>query len=154
MKTKPTTYARFYALLGRLAGDRDQVKELLVSRFTAGRTTSLREMKAAEYDAMCDAMEAELKHPGMTESEYKRELKRLRSAVLHRMQKMGIDTSDWTIVDTFCSQPRITGKRFSQLGLAELELLIAKLEAMRRKNYHARPKIQLPFFINPYQLPS
>lgn len=156
MKTKPTTYSRFYALLARMAGEREQIKEALVSRFTNGRTTSLREMKANEYDAMCAAMEAEVKHPGMTEFEYQKELKRLRSAALHRMQKMGIDTADWSAVDAFCSQPRIAKKRFSQLELAELEVLIAKLEAMRRKNYSAPrvPKLQMPIFINPYQMPS
>lgn len=156
MKNKPTTYARFYALLGRMTADREQVKEILVSRFTNGRTTSLREMKASEYDAMCMAMEAEIKHPGMSEDEYKRDLKRLRSAVLHRMQKMGIDTADWTMVDAFCSQPRIAGKRFSQLEPAELEVLIAKLEAMRRKNYTvpSTPKFPVHLFVNPYQIPS
>lgn len=156
MKNKPTTYSRFYALLGRMAGDREQVKEMLVLRFSGGRTTSLREMKAAEYDAMCDAMEAELKHPGMTEFEYKKELKRLRSAVLHRMQKMGIDTTDWDVVDRFCSQPRIAGKRFSQLEPAELEVMIAKLEALKRKNYSALrlPKTEIPMFLNRNQIPS
>ena len=74
MKNKPTTYARFYALLGRMAGDREQVKEMLVSRFTEGRKSSLPNMKASEYDAMCVAMEAEIKHPGMSEDEYRRDL--------------------------------------------------------------------------------
>lgn len=138
MKTKPTTYSRFYALLGRMAGDREQIKEILVSRYSNGRTASLREMKAAEYEAMCDAMEAEIKHPGLTELEYKRELKRLRSAVLKRMQKIGIDTTSWDAVDTFCLQPRISGKKFAQLQLHELEVMIAKLEAIRRKNYSKR----------------
>jgi hypothetical protein len=139
-----------------MAGDREQVKEMLISRFTNGRTASLREMKAAEYDAMCDAMEAELKHPGMTEFEYKKELKRLRSAVLHRMQKMGIDTTDWDVVDRFCSQPRIAGKRFSQLEPAELEVMIAKLEALKRKNYSAMRRVrpEIPMFINANLLPS
>lgn len=156
MKNKPTTYSRFYALLGRMAGDREQVKEMLVSRFSSGRTTSLRALKAEEYDAMCDAMEAELKHPGMTEAEYRRELKRLRSAVLHRMQKMGIDTTDWNVVDKFCEQPRIAGKRFSQLEPAELEVMIAKLEALKRKNYSAMRRVrpEIPMFINANQIPS
>lgn len=156
MKNKPTTYSRFYALLGRMAGDREQIKDMLISRFTEGRTTSLRAMKAIEYDAMCAAMEAEIKHPGMSEFEYKRELKRLRSAVLHRMQKMGIDTTDWNIVDNFCSQPRIAGKRFSQLEPAELEVMIAKLEALKRKNYTAPrfPKSSIPLFLNTTQIPS
>lgn len=155
-KIKPTTYSRFYALLGRMAGDREQVKEMLISRFTNGRTTSLRKMTAAEYDAMCTAMEAEVKHPGMSEYDYRRELKRLRSAVLHRMQKLGIDTADWNAVDRFCSQPRIAGKRFSQLELHQLEALIAKLEALRRKNYTAPrvPKMPIPVFINQNQIPS
>lgn len=157
MKTiKPTTYSRFYALLGRMAGDREQIKEILVSRYTNGRTASLREMKAAEYDAMCDAMEAEIKHPGLTELEYKRELKRLRSAVLHRMQKMGIDTASWDAVNSFCSQPRIAGKNFAYLELWELEALISKLEALRRKNYHAPriAKLSIPIIMNTNQIPS
>lgn len=156
MKNKPTTYSRFYALLAQMAGDREQVKEILVSRFTEGRTTSLRQMKASEYDAMCAAMESEVKHPGMTDADYKRELKRLRSAVLHRMQKMGIDTANWDVVDRFCSQPRIAGKRFAQLDPAELEALIAKLEAIRRKKYIAPriPKIPIPVFVNTNVLPS
>ncbi len=49
MKRKPVSYARFYALLARLAGDRDIAKETLVERFTEGRTSSLREMHAEEY---------------------------------------------------------------------------------------------------------
>lgn len=155
-KIKPTTYSRFYALLGRMAGDREQIKEILVSRYTNGRTASLREMKAAEYDAMCDAMEAEIKHPGLTEQEYKRELKRLRSAVLHRMQKMGVDTASWDAVNSFCSQPRIAGKNFAYLELWELEALISKLEALRRKNYHAPriARLQMPIIMNTNQIPS
>ena len=52
MKRKPTSYARFYALLNRIPGDREQIKEDLIMRFTQGRTSSLREMKQVEYEAM------------------------------------------------------------------------------------------------------
>lgn len=79
MKRKPVSYARFYALLARLAGDRDIAKETLVERFTEGRTSSLREMHAEEYDAMCRTLEAEIEHPGLTFMEYELELRRLRS---------------------------------------------------------------------------
>ncbi len=156
MKTKPTTYSRFYALLGRMAGDRESIKETLVMRFTGGRTSSLRQMKASEYNAMCEAMEVEINHPGMTVEAYKSDLKRLRSAVLHRMQKLGIDTADWGAVDRFCLQPRIAGRRFAELDHAALEVMISKLEALRRKNYAAPrlPKYNLPLFVNPYSLPS
>lgn len=156
MKNKPTTYSRFYALLAQMAGDREQIKDTLVFNFSHGRTTSLRELKDSEYNAMCNAMEAELKHPGMTDSEYKQELKRLRSAVLHRMQKMGINTADWDVVDTFCSQPRIAGKRFSHLDHAELEALITKLEAIRRKKQATSrlDALSMPIFVKPCQIPS
>lgn len=95
MKRKLTSYARFYALLNRMPGDRSQIKETLVARFTEGRTTSLRDMRTSEYEAMCTALEAEIEHPGLSVEEFHRERKRLRSAVLHRMQRLGIDTSDW-----------------------------------------------------------
>ena len=45
MKNKPTSYARFYALLRQMQGDREQIKETLILQFTKGRTTSLREMQ-------------------------------------------------------------------------------------------------------------
>ena len=154
MKNKPTTYSRFYALLGRMAGDREQVKEILVSQFTSGRTTSLREMNAKEYDLMCAAMEAEVRHPGLNEFEYKKELKRLRSAVLHRMQKLGIDTTDWNAVDSFCSQSRIAGKPFARMELAELEALISKLEAIRRKTRSLVKVAQMPLIVKSCQIPS
>ena len=141
MKNKPTTYARFYALLAQMTGDREQAKETLILRFTDGRTASLREMKDSEYNAMCTAMESELKHPGVSDFEYKKELKRLRSAVLHRMQKLGIDTASWDAVNAFCLNPRIAGKKFATLELAELEVMIAKLEALKRKNYQRRVQI-------------
>ena len=157
MKTKPSSYSRFYSLLAKMSGDRNMIKEALVSRFTNGTTISLREMNAAQYNAMCDAMEAELTHPGMSADEHKRELKRLRSAVLHRMQKLGIDTTCWDAVDTFCLQPRIAGKKFAQLDHAELEVMIAKLEAMRRKAYTAKTRMAnelMMFMMRQSQMPS
>ena len=48
-------YARFYALLRRMpCAD----KETLVSQYSDGRTTHLRELSGSEYCAMCDAMAA------------------------------------------------------------------------------------------------
>jgi hypothetical protein len=49
------------------------------------------------------------------------------------MQKLGIDTSDWAAVDTFCLDSRIAGKVFRQLSFDELKRLIPKLEAIARK---------------------
>ena len=156
MKHKPTSYARFYALLNQMSGDRELIKETLVMRFTQDRTASLREMKNTEYEAMCSALEAEIAHPGLSVEEFHRERKRLRSAVLTRMQRLGVETSDWTAVDDFCLNPRIAGKAFAKLSIPELKALIPRLEAILRKPAPTRTKrvIHIPLFIRSNQLPS
>ena len=154
MKNKPTSYARFYALLRQMQGDREQIKETLILQFTKGRTTSLREMQKDEYEAMCRAMEAEIEHPGLSTEEFRREQKRLRSAVLHRMQRLGVDTSDWDVVDAFCLSNRIARKEFARLSLAELRVMVSKLEAMGRKGYSRPRRTMLPFIFKTNQLPS
>ena len=56
MKTR--NYARFYVLLNRLpTTDREELKAELVNQYTGGRTDSLREMTAKEYNDMCEAMQ-------------------------------------------------------------------------------------------------
>ena len=154
MKNKPTSYARFYALLRQMQGDREQIKETLILQFTKGRTTSLREMQKDEYEAMCRAMEAEIEHPGLSTEEFRREQKRLRSAVLHRMQRLGVDTSDWDVVDAFCLSNRIARKEFARLSLAELREMVSKLEAMGRKGYSRPRRTMLPVIVKTNQLPS
>ena len=154
MKNKPTSYARFYALLRQMQGDREQIKETLILQFTKGRTTSLREMQKDEYEAMCRAMEAEIEHPGLSTEEFRREQKRLRSAVLHRMQRLGVDTSDWDVVDAFCLSNRIARKEFARLSLAELRVMVSKLEAMGRKGYSRPRRTKLPVIVKTNQLPS
>ena len=51
---KGFNYARFYTLLKKMPG---ADKETLVSQYTDGRTTSLRETTRQEYDRMCRDME-------------------------------------------------------------------------------------------------
>ena len=47
---KPENYAAFYSLLNRLpTSDREALKESIVSQYTDGRTTSLREMTLKEF---------------------------------------------------------------------------------------------------------
>lgn len=149
MKNKPTSYARFYALLRQMQGDREQIKETLILQFTKGRTTSLREMQKDEYEAMCRAMEAEIEHPGLSTEEFRREQKRLRSAVLHRMQRLGVDTSDWDVVDAFCLSNRIARKEFARLSLAELRVMVSKLEAMGRKDIPGPAEQCFPSLLKP-----
>ena len=119
---KGFNYARFYTLLKKLPG---ADKETLVYCSTSGRTTSLREMTSKEYGDMCASLE---EHIG-----WKTELKKKRSLCLKLMQKAGIDTTDWQRINDFCRHPRISGKMFAQLTLADLDSLQTKLRAIMRK---------------------
>ena len=142
-KTNKTNYARFYSLLKQMPGagtmDTTSLKEDLVWQFTNLRTQSLKEMRDSEYNNMCAHMQqvvdkhnAKMKKPL---SEQERTLKAARSAVLTRLQKMGIDTTDFGKVDQFCMINKIAGKLFRHLTLDELKDLIPKLEAMMAKGY-------------------
>lgn len=123
-------YARFYALLHRLSVQDEEVKERLVAQFTGGRTTSLRQMAGAEYTAMCDALEASLRDPRTSQREL---LRKRRSEALHRMQRLGIDTTDWVRINAFCRDARIAGKEFAALEAEELVDLTVKLRGIERR---------------------
>lgn len=123
-------YGRFYALLNRLPVHDDQMKERLVSQYTGGRTTSLREMTGAEYHTMCNALDNSLKDAWSIQRE---QLRKRRSSALKLMQRLGIDTSDWVRINAFCRDERITGKEFAALDLEELDTLTVKLRSIERR---------------------
>lgn len=123
-------YARFYALLHRLPVQDDELKERLVARYTGGRTTSLRQMTAAEYRTMCDELEASLRDPHSMQREV---LRKRRSEALHIMQRLGIDTTDWVRINAFCRDARIAGKEFAALDAEELVELSVKLRSIERR---------------------
>ena len=124
-----TNFVRFYGILKKsykFATKElgDEFKEGVVSQFTNGRTTSLREMTRKEYDLMCDKLEgatAQLLRSA------KDEQRRHRSRCLRLMQMLGIDTTDWTRIKPFAS------KVFSKLSNEELEQLSVKLRSIQRK---------------------
>lgn len=131
--TQPiTNFARFYAAFNRLPakGDRDELKRSIVRQYTRDRTDSLREMERREYEECCAALE---RLSGMNYDLMRTELRRRRSACLHLMQLLGVDTADWERVNEFCHQPRIAGKEFRLLDTEELDALAVKLRAIRRK---------------------
>lgn len=133
MKQEVTNFSRFYSTFNRMPyhGDRETLKQQLVMQFTNGRTESLREVSVKEYEALCNELEKQV--PPKPRDVFARELKRRRSEVLHQMQLYGVDTSDWKIVDKFCLDSRIAGKRFRYLEIEDLEALYKKLRAMRKK---------------------
>lgn len=127
MSTTIRNYHRFYASFNRLpGGDHEDMKESLVSSFTDGRTTSLKEMTSKEYDALCASLEER--------TGWKEQLRQKRSLCLKLMQKAGIDTTDWARVNDFCRNPRIAGKVFARLGMKDLEALQVKLRAIMHKD--------------------
>ena len=131
-----SNYHRFYASFNRLpcGGDREDMKESLVSSYTNGRTTSLREMSEAEYNAMCASLEER--------TGWKEQLKKKRSLCLKLMQKAGIDTTDWQRINDFCRNPKIAGKEFAQLGVKDLDALQVKLRAIMSKGGFRRERFE------------
>jgi hypothetical protein len=129
---KGFNYARFFRLLKKLPG---ADKEALVGAYTNGRTGSLREMHRSEYDALCAAMEdiTGIDMDGRARQAAYAELKRRRSTVLKLMQQLGINTADWSRVDSFCMEARIAGKLFRHISAEELEVLAVKLRSIARK---------------------
>lgn len=120
-------YRRFYAAFKKIPhyGDEEEQKEALISTYTKGRTSHLREMTTREYTDMCKALE--------NMCGYGDQRKRHRSICLHLMQELGVDTGDWQHINDFCSHPRICGKVFAQLDISDLEALERKLRAIKRK---------------------
>lgn len=134
MSQQITNFARFYATFNRLEyrGDKEELKQLMVLRFTKDRTSSLREMTQYEYMELCNAIE-QMAGTALHE-QYVKLKKKKRSAVLHQMQIYGVDTTSWEIVDRFCLNPRIAGKQFRYLEIEELEQLYKKLKMMIKKH--------------------
>lgn len=128
---KPNKFSRFYVLLKCMPGFSEELKEQLISQFTKGRTTSLQDITEMEYKALCGYMQSKIEKPA--DQAYK-ELRARRSEVLKMMQKMGVDTSEWAAVDSYCLNPRIAGKVFRELTVNELNEVKTKLWAIRRKD--------------------
>lgn len=138
--TKVKNFARFYACLNTIQTvDKEDLKESLVSQFTDGRTSSLREMTVMEYNAMCNSIDPKMKQTIREKSAIKAQ----RSAVLRRLQILGVDTTDWNAVDKFCLNSRIAGKQFYHLTVEELKAMIPKLIAISKK-----PKAKVPTIKN------
>lgn len=157
MAKRKYSYSRFYAIAKAKGIDLEVHKETLVSQFTNGRTTSLKDMKQKEYDEMCDCLQTGRK-PNETPDQHKARLKACRSDVLHRLQKLGLDTTDWDKVNEFCKNPRISGKPFALLTIDELRAMIPKQEAILRKpKPQAQQRqwvIQIPISMIPNQYKS
>ncbi len=146
--TKPS-FAKFYVLLGQMPGVN---KEDLVWQYSGLLTTSLREFRDRNpygYERMLIDMQQTInqmkrrkpKQIAATD-EITAELKRLRSAVLHRLQKHGIDTTDWDRVNAFMRQSRIAGKTLGEMSIDELRAFIPKMQSILQKDAVIRANVE------------
>ena len=56
-----------------------------------------------------------------------------RSVCLRLLQKIGVDTTDWSAVNGYCKSPKIAGKVFAELDIEELQQLSKKLRMILKK---------------------
>lgn len=107
-------------------------KDTLVWQYTQGRTKSLKETSEWEYGVMCRDMERVVNN-GNKVALKQAALRKARSGVLHQLQIYGLDTADWATVDAFCQNPRIAGKLFRDLTIAELNSVNTKIRVIIKK---------------------
>ncbi|MTK53322.1 hypothetical protein [Paludibacter sp.] len=134
------SHSVFFALINQLPR---MNKEDVVWEYSGMLTTSLSEFyntNKAGYDKMIydlkrlvnDQKEAKNRAVAMSEAEEKR-IKKLRSGILKRLQKYGVDTTDWNKVNAFMKQPKIAGKLLYEMTIPEMETLTKKLESILKK---------------------
>ena len=125
-----TNFARFYSILKRVPkiGDNEYLKKEMVA--TGGRTESLKEITRKEYDDLCNLLEKRFPEK---RSIYVEQRRKKRSSCLKLMQKIGVDTTDWTAINNFCKSPKIAGKVFADLDIEELQQLSLKLRMILKK---------------------
>lgn len=131
-------HSQFYALLASMPG---ADKEELVWEYSHKLTTSLSEFykkRPAQYKQMISDMQRTISQSAKPDDRTKliidRELKSRRSAILLRLQKMGIDTTNWSTVNKFMRNPKIAGKTLGEMDTEEMDLLIPKLESIMKKD--------------------
>lgn len=118
---------RLHVLYAQYHLDED-TRRNLIYELTDGRTSSTAGLTYAEAQYLAGYITGAA---GTTLDD--KVLKRQRSAVLLRLQKIGIDTTDWNRVNAFLEDIRIAGKPFYKLDYEELTGLIPKLEAILKK---------------------
>ena len=127
-----TNFARFYSILKRVPkiGDNEYLKKEMVSVATGGRTESLKEITRIEYDALCNLLEKRFPEK---RNIYVEQRRKKRSSCLKLLQKIGVDTTNWTAINNYCKSPKIAGKVFADLDIEELQQLSLKLRMILKK---------------------
>ena len=132
MEQQVTNFARFYGILKRVPkiGDNEYLKKEMVSVATGGRTESLKEITRKEYDDLCNILEKRFPEK---RNIYVEQRRKKRSSCLKLLQKIGVDTTNWTAINNYCKSPKIAGKVFADLDIEELQQLSLKLRMILKK---------------------
>ena len=129
----PYMIRRLHVLYAKHGLGEEQYRAL-IGELTDGRTVSTKGLTYAEAQYLAGYITgANAKLRTSVEEMTLRSLKWQRSAVLKRLQQIGVDTTDWNRVNGFLQQPRIAGKPLYKLDSDELAALIPKLEAIKKK---------------------
>lgn len=154
MNNTKNNHGRFFGLLKQIPY---KTKEELVLEYSSNKTASLswfRDVMPRDYERMIadmqrtvDSMKNEKKQQPAKKTT-SAITKQYRSAILHRLQKHGVDTTQWDKVNKFLEQPRIAGKRLYDMSDQELIELIPKLESILKKDKQHEAEIERMTLMN------
>jgi hypothetical protein len=139
-------HARFFMLLDLIPYSN---KKEMVWQHSGMLTDSLSEYYARNpegYARMINEMQQMVNNMKKTQKPAKTTAsaatKKLRSGILHRLQKHGVDTTKWNNVNSFMENPRIAGKRLYEMTDAEMIDFIPKMESILKKDNHHQDEIE------------
>lgn len=134
----PWMIRRLHVLYAKHGLREDQYRSL-ISELTDGRTDTTKELTYSEAQYLAGYITgANVRLHTTADDMAERSLRFQRSAVLKRLQKIGIDTTDWRTVNQYLCSPRIAGKPLYQLDSDQLSALIPKLESILKKQQNGK----------------
>lgn len=126
--------ARLHMIYKQRGLSREEHKAML-AQLTDGRTDKTNELTEAEANYLAGWLNGNGQEALKSKADemQQKNLKFYRSAVLKRLQKMGINTSDWGRVNAFLSDRRIAGQPLYAMSVESMKTLIPKLEKLCEK---------------------
>lgn len=115
-------------------GLNEDQRRAMLYELTDGRTNSTKDLTYSEAQYLSGFLNgAAQMAENIGQQMEEKSMKKMRSAVLVRLQHLGIDTTDWDNVNAYLENKRIAGKPLYRLSYEELQSLIPKLESIKRK---------------------
>lgn len=134
----PWMIRRLHVLYARYGLSEEQYRAL-IQILTDGRTNITKELTYSESQYLAGYITgANATIKPVAERMIEDSLRLQRSRVLKRLQKIGIDTTDWRTVNQYLCSTRIAGKPLYQLDSDELSALIPKLESILKKQQNGK----------------